>query len=180
MRLASVINYEEYYEVDDMGNVFRKEMNAIKNLKQGVVIAKMKRKKCSQQKQRGYHYVHLCKNNVKNAFLVHRLVAIAFIPNPNNYPQVNHIDGNKSNNSVSNLEWCSVLQNMRHSWDIGLRKSKSLEQSPRAKLVNNDVEHIIKSDKKGSELAKQYGVSCTAIYNIRSGRSWSKLTGKNT
>lgn len=54
---------------------------------------------------------------------VHRLVAEAFLPNPNNLEEVNHIDGNKANNTVSNLEWVSRQQNMQHSWDSGLRES---------------------------------------------------------
>jgi|TARA_B100000902_G_scaffold292954_1_gene279442 hypothetical protein len=58
----------------------------------------------------GYCYVQLSGENSKH-FRVHRLVAMTFIPNPNNYPCVNHIDGNKENNSVENLEWCSQLYN---------------------------------------------------------------------
>ena len=62
----------------------------------------------------GYHYYRLSKNGKKKMFFAHRLVAEAFIPNPNDYPVVNHIDGNKINNSVNNLEWCTYSENTQH------------------------------------------------------------------
>ena len=64
----------------------------------------------------GYEYVH-----IEDKFIeVHRLVASAFIPNPENKPEVNHIDGNKFNNTVGNLEWVTSKENKRHAWDNGL------------------------------------------------------------
>ena len=69
----------------------------------------------------GYHRVNLygsgssSKDRKHCTYLIHRLVALAFIPNPNNLPQVNHIDGDKNNNSVSNLEWCTSKENINHA-----------------------------------------------------------------
>ena len=73
----------------------------------------------------GYEYVHLC-NGKNNTILkrVHRIVAEAFIPNPDSCKQVNHIDGDKANNSVSNLEWCTSQQNNIHALQTGLRTGK--------------------------------------------------------
>lgn len=57
-------------------------------------------------------------------FAVHRMIALAFVPNPNNYPQVNHIDGDKSNNRIDNLEWVTISQNVIHAYKIGLIRTK--------------------------------------------------------
>lgn len=68
-------------------------------------------------KNNGNGYLRIYIPNIKKRFLLHRLVATAYIPNPDNKPQVNHIDGNKHNNSVSNLEWCTGPENMSHFYE---------------------------------------------------------------
>ena len=68
----------------------------------------------------GYHKVDLYSNGKRTSVRVHRLVAEAFIPNPNELPQINHIDGNKENNNVKNLEWVNNSQNMIHAYRNGL------------------------------------------------------------
>ena len=72
----------------------------------------------------GYMIVTLCKGNNQGRQnkRVHRLMMEAFTPNPNNYPQINHIDGNKLNNSLENLEWCTSKHNTQHSWTLGMSK----------------------------------------------------------
>lgn len=70
----------------------------------------------------GYLNVMLSVNKRHIRRYVHRLVAKAFIPNPNNYPEINHKDGNKQNNNVDNLEWCTRKMNNRHAWETGLKK----------------------------------------------------------
>lgn len=72
----------------------------------------------------GYMIVTLCKgdNQGRQNKRVHRLMMEAFVPNPNNYPQINHIDGNKLNNILENLEWCTAKHNTQHSWALGMSK----------------------------------------------------------
>ena len=73
----------------------------------------------------GYEEICLCVNYKRYYKRVHRLVAQAFLPNPNNYPCVNHINGNKLDNNVSNLEWCTVAHNTQHSYNHGYQRGKS-------------------------------------------------------
>ena len=64
-------------------------------------------------------------------FVVHRLIAKQLIPNPNNYPQINHKDFNKQNNSIDNLEWCTISRNIKHAYDAGVNKFKPRKGGPR-------------------------------------------------
>ena len=88
--------YEGLYKISNFGNV--KSLNIKRNRKLSIT-------------RHGYLYVDLSKNDVRKHFYVHRLVAAAFIDNPDNLPQVNHIDEDKTNNCVSNLEWCDRKYN---------------------------------------------------------------------
>lgn len=116
--------YEGLYEVSNLGRVksLDRFVNAsIKNqkqvLKQGKILKPYK-------DIRGYLKVSLSKENKRTIKFVHRLVSEAFIPNINNLSQVNHIDGNKVNNHIENLEWCSCKENINHAWAIGLINRK--------------------------------------------------------
>lgn len=103
----NVVGYNGKYLVSNEGRV--------KNAKTGRVLKEL-------ITHTGYVKVHLFRvNDEKNIFL-HRIVAEAFLPNPQRKPQVNHIDGNKLNNNVENLEWCTNKENVRHSWENGLRE----------------------------------------------------------
>lgn len=117
----------------------------------------------------GYHRVKVYLDGREFRTSVHRAVATAFIPNINNYPCVNHIDGDKSNNTVSNLEWCTHSQNCIHANRTGLRKHP---------LTLDDVEAIRRTyvpRKKGCtqyDLAKRFGVSQQTISDILLNKYW--------
>lgn len=103
-----IIGYEGFYQISNLGNVrsLDREVKGGRHLK-----GKLKKHKIDRC---GYHFVRLCKNGGGKNFSIHRLVAIHFIPNPNNLPEVNHIDEDKNNNCITNLEWCTRTQNMSH------------------------------------------------------------------
>ena len=86
----------------------------------------------------GYIRFHLSRNKWKTHLLAHRLVAEAFIPNPLNLPEVNHKDGDKSNNHVENLEWCTKGENMIHAYKMGLRNARG-ENNPASKLTESQI-----------------------------------------
>ena len=127
-------DFGERYKVSNFGNV-----DSLNSRGRG----KRKRLKLSINKY-GYMQVQLSINGKPKMFLVHRLVAMCFIPNPNNYKQVNHIDGNKLNNHVSNLEWCSNQQNMDHAKRLGLIKSPKGEKHGNAKITEAIVIEIFR------------------------------------
>lgn len=109
---ASVKGFEGLYEVDESGNVY----SLLKD-----------RKLLHPTKHNGkqpYYYVTLRKDGKSHKRFVHRLVAEAFLPNPNNLPQVNHMDGNPHNNSVNNLEWINNRDNTKHAYAHCLRKKR--------------------------------------------------------
>lgn len=95
-----------------------------------VVNAKGKTLMFSINKKTGYKTVSLWKNNKGSTKTIHRLVAITYLPNPYNLPEVNHIDGNKLNNHVDNLEWVTRSGNIQHAYDSGLVKRTKLLDDP--------------------------------------------------
>ena len=116
--IKSVVGYEGLYEVTDDGVVFSVDRYTVDG-------KRLKRKEIKGGKfSNGYEFVCLRKDGVNHNCLKHRLVAEAFIKNPDNLPVVNHIDGNIHNNSVENLEWCTQGYNLKHAVDIGLIKNQ--------------------------------------------------------
>ena len=131
-------DYEGMYQISNFGNVRSiKEKGASKykhyNMK-------------SRIGNHGYKYLVLCDGKGKTKTkTIHRLVAIAFIENPNGFKVVNHIDGIKTNNKTSNLEWCSYTDNNIHAYSIGIKKSFEISKEELEELYykkNMTIKHI--------------------------------------
>ena len=154
-------DYDGVYQVSNLGRI----RNAHRN-----------NRVLSQSTSTGYAHVSLNKNGVQKSFLVHRLVAKAFIPNIDNKPEVNHLDGNKLNNHSTNLEWVTAQENQIHSVIIGLKKTG--ESAANNKLSQDDVASIRREYKPNTRgcgckaLAKKYGVNGGTIWNIVNNKYW--------
>ena len=151
-----IAGYEGLYQVSNLGRVQSLDHFA----SNGNVDILYKGRVISQHSHNGYMLVHLCKKNKVSTTSVHRLVAKAFVPNPLNKPQVNHIDGNKANNNALNLEWCSQSENVIHGVKTGLRHLKV----PRCRFQYIYEEHL--KGRSYAEIAKEFNVGKTRISQI--------------
>jgi hypothetical protein len=161
------------YEVSTLGNIRStnyQNLGITKNLKPAI-------DRC------GYLKTMLKRDDgVYKTIAVHRMIALAFIGyKPTNSHQVNHIDGNKLNNSISNLEYCTQKENIRHAWKSNLCSAKSGSKNNQSILTEQQVLEIREhAQKKGrfygnKELAEKYGVSRDLIQRIVNRRMWKHI-----
>lgn len=122
-----------------------------------------------------YYYVMLFRDGEGHKKQIHRLMGTLFLDNPDNLPIVNHKNGDKSDNRLSNLEWVTTSENTKHAFDHGLANPPDGEKNGKSKLSRNEVKRIRKSDKTGKDLAKKYGVSQGMISLIRNNENWTHL-----
>lgn len=172
----SVDGYEGTYEVSNLGNV-RSVDREIVYSNGNVVACSGKPKKATVDKY-GYKYVSLYLNQKHEQGMVHRLVAEAFLDNEHNKPQVNHIDGDKLNNSSENLEWVTSQENMTHAKENGLLESVSGEGHYRSKLDNTKVREIRRRAGNGEryqDLGDEFGVVKSTIGFIVNRKTWKHV-----
>lgn len=176
-----VANYEGLYQVSSFGNV--KSLDRIvktKNRSDYLRKGKIQKKSINSF---GYEVVGFTIDSKTKIFSVHRLVATTFIINPDNKPQVNHIDGNKINNNKSNLEWCTCSENQIHSVKIGLSfpSYPILKRSKNGRSLLNE-EQVLEIRSKyipykysAKKLAIEYNVSESCITHILNNTSWKNI-----
>ena len=122
--------------------------------------------------RKGYTQVLLYKNKIPKCFWVHRIIANTFLPPIDGKMYINHKNSIRDDNRLSNLEWCTMRENVIHGWKSG-RKAVAGSAHPRAKLNENDILTIRKhKDTKHRELAKHFGVTTSVITNILNGKTW--------
>lgn len=160
-----ILGYEGLYQVSNLGDV--------KSLPKHCGNRPTQEKLCSQAWCRGYKRVCLCKDNVLKHKQVHRLVAEAFIPNPENKPQVNHINGIKNDNRVSNLEWASVNENLKHARDV-LGKKDARPARKVAQIENNIIIAIFGSisEAKKKTFINNISGCCRGVLKTAGGYKW--------
>ena len=141
---------------------------------------------CQRMKKRilykkGYYKYSLYINGKEKRFFIHRLVLMTFSPVEGmENLQVNHIDGDKSNNNLSNLEWCTQSENQKHAFRMGLLSRKG-ERNSQAKLTEDDVYKICDMILNGvptKEIASQFRITPSSVWNIKNHKKWRDITTK--
>ena len=163
-----VVGYEGLYMVSNLGRVKRVGRN------HGAKVGRILKTNIGTN---GYQQVILSKKSKLKTCRVHRLVADAFIPKIAGKEHVNHKDGDRTNNLLENLEWCTISENAHHKYDVlGYKKPTVKPESKTRKLSIKDVLSIFNSSGSYAEIAKRFGISDVMARNIKLGKCWSDVT----
>ena len=164
----SIRGYENLYEVSSYGRVRSLRHLVKQSGNKGTTFSRYYNGKVITQREGIGGYIFVCLSNgaSKKTLRVHKLVAEAFIPNPNNYPQINHKDENKSNNRVDNLEWCSPSYNCNY----GTRIDRIIAKTGKPVGQYDINGEFIQEFPSVSEASRTLGISFSSIASMANGR----------
>lgn len=161
----AIKGYEGLYEVSSTGKV-----RTLPHKTNGVSVPGVELK-ANMYKGHRYIRLRLYKNGVSKDYMLHRLVAQAFVPNPYNKPYINHIDGNRENNSASNLEWCTQAENNRHAIILGINSIEPMLKKTRKRVQQIGADGtVIKEWESMTEAASALNLQVSNISHCCKGR----------
>lgn len=173
-RWKPVVGFDGVYSISDLGRL-RREVTA-SNSKAGFILTPFRRPS-------GYCCYTVWRDGKMRTLLVHRLIAQAFISNPDGKPHINHRDGVRSNNAIDNLEWCTARENVRHAMEVlGHVPFKGHqpfgERHYKARLTQQQVDDIRARHLAGrinqAAIGREFGVSKKTINSLIKGASWKR------
>ena len=173
---APCVGWEGFYEVSSIGRVASVER--IVHHPQGALHIRPRLMRF-ETTCHGYFRVTFCRNGVRKKLQVHRLVAEAFFELDFNRPDVNHIDGDRKNNTTLNLEWCTHVENLKNAVDRGMFHGRT-NPNNRKKLTPESADRIKSLAQSGvpyKEISDQFDISMGNISHIRHGKRWGLPNG---
>ncbi|MFP7414368.1 NUMOD4 domain-containing protein [Priestia filamentosa] len=170
-----VKGYEDLYEISHLGRIKSLERR-LYDSKGNFLRVQPEIIRTNETKSKRYKQFHLSRNNKRKNVYIHRLVAEHFIDNPFNKPHVNHIDGNKTNNHYTNLEWVTLKENTIHAGESKLMEYGSSRYN--SKLNDDSVREIrrlYKEVKSFEEIARMFGVTRATIKQVIDKKTWKHV-----
>lgn len=173
-----ILELDGHYQISNLGNVKSKSRSVVSSVQKNGARMTKEKPKLPQNNGKGYMQLYVQIKGKRTMLYIHRLVALYFIPNPDNKSEVNHIDGDKSNNHVSNLEWTTMEEN-RHHAKVNNLLSKG-ETSGTNKLTEKQVLEIREKGTNRTrgnftKLAIEYGVRDSTIHKIINRERWKHI-----